>query len=101
MNYEGRRLRIADFGVRIAEYGGGNTDANIQHRTSKEGAARKRSFVTGRSEVVLCLSQAIVGERLHFGIRSFGFRRGPRAITLAIRRKLNRRKPLTLILIYL
>jgi hypothetical protein len=56
---------------------------------------------TGRSEVVLCLSWAIIGERLHFGIRSFGFRRGPRAITLAIRRKLNRRKPLTFILIYL
>lgn len=57
--------------------------------------------MTGRSEVVLCLSWAIVGKRLHFGIRSFGFRRGPRAITLAILRKLNRRKPLTFILIYL
>src|SRR5206468_1850964 len=42
----------------------------------KEEAAGKRSFVTGRSEVVLYLSRAILGERLHFGIRSFGFRRG-------------------------
>jgi hypothetical protein len=87
--------------MRIAGEGIQTRTSNIQHRTAKEEAAGKRPFVTGRSEVVLCLSRAIVGERLHFGIRSFGFRKGPRAITLAIRRKINRRKPLTFILIYL
>jgi hypothetical protein len=83
----------APAGKLLAEYGGGNTNANTEHRRKNGG---KRSFATGRSEVVLCLSWAIVGERLHFG-----FRRGPRAITLTILRKLNRRKPLTFILIYL
>jgi hypothetical protein len=86
----------APAGKLLAECGMRGREYKREHRTSKGETAGKRSFVTGRSEVVLCLSWAIVGERLHFG-----FRRGPRAITLVILRKLNRRKPLTFILIYL
>jgi len=42
---------------------------------------------TSNKYLALCVFWAIIGERLHFGIRQFGFRRGVRAIRLPILRK--------------